>query len=89
MPAEVPDVYRDASPISHVDAASAPFLVVHGARDTVVPVTHARRLVLALRDAGVAVDYIEHPEAGHDVLLWEHVGARTMTFLGRYLDPER
>ena len=85
--AQAPAVYRDASPVTHIDAASAPFLVVHGARDTVVPVAHARRLVAALREAGIAVDYVEVPEAGHDVFAWERVGERTLAFLGRYLEP--
>jgi dipeptidyl aminopeptidase/acylaminoacyl peptidase len=86
---QVPDVYRDASPVVHVDPESAPFLVVHGVRDTVVPIAHARRLVAALREAGIAVDYVEFPDAGHDVFAWERVGERTLAFLGRYLEPDR
>lgn len=89
MPTQVPAVYRDASPVAHVDAASAPFLVVHGVHDTVVPVAHARRLVTALQEAEVAVDYVEYPDAGHDVFAWERVGARALSFLGRYLEPDR
>jgi acetyl esterase/lipase len=86
---QVPDVYRDASPVVHVDPDSAPFLVVHGVRDTVVPIAHARRLVAALREAGIAVDYVEFPDAGHDVFAWERVGERTLAFLHRYLEPDR
>ena len=89
MPTQVPAVYRDASPVAHVDPASAPFLIVHGVHDTVVPVAHARRLVAALQEAGIAVDYVEVPDAGHDVFAWERVGARTLAFLGRYLAPDR
>jgi acetyl esterase/lipase len=89
MPTQVPAVYRDASPVTHVDPAAAPFLVVHGVHDTVVPVAHARRLVAALQEAGIAVDYVEDPDAGHDVFAWERVGARTLAFLGRYLEPDR
>ena len=89
MPTQVPAVYRDASPVAHVDPASAPFLVVHGVHDTVVPIAHARRLVAALQEAGIAVDYVEDPDAGHDVFAWERVGARTLAFLGRYLEPDR
>jgi acetyl esterase len=89
LPTQVPDVYRDAAPVAHVDPTSAPFLVVHGVHDTVVPVAHARRLVAALREAGITVDYVEYPDAGHDVFAWERVGARTLAFLGRYLEPDR
>jgi acetyl esterase len=86
---QVPAVYRDASPVAHVDPTSAPFLVVHGVHDTVVPVAHARRLVAVLQEAGIAVDYVEYPDAGHDVFAWERVGARTLAFLDRYLEPNR
>ena len=85
---QVPNVYRDASPVSHVDQESAPFLVVHGVRDTVVPIAHARRLVAALQKAGVAVEAVEVPDAGHDVFSWDRVGTRVLVFLGRYLDPD-
>src|SRR4051794_10440083 len=53
---QVPEVYLDASAVSHVDKGSAPFLVVHGLQDPVVPVAHVRSLVAALREAGVAVE---------------------------------
>jgi dipeptidyl aminopeptidase/acylaminoacyl peptidase len=89
MPTQVPAVYRDASPVVHVDPASAPFLVVHGVHDAVVPIAHAQRLVAALQEAGIAVDYVEYPDAGHDIFAWERVGARTLAFLGRYLEPDR
>ncbi len=86
---QVPAIYRDASPVAHVDPESAPFLIVHGVHDTVVPIAHARRLVAALQEAGIAVEYVEYPDAGHDVFAWERVGARTLAFLSRYLEPDR
>jgi acetyl esterase/lipase len=85
---QVPTVYRDASPVSHVDRESAPFLVVHGVRDTVVPIAHSRRLVAALQKAGVAVEAVEVPDAGHDVFSWDRVGTRVLAFLERYLGPD-
>jgi dipeptidyl aminopeptidase/acylaminoacyl peptidase len=85
---QVPNVYRDASPVSHVDQESAPFLVVHGVRDTVVPIAHARRLVAALQKAGVPVEAVEVPDAGHDIFSWDRVGTRVLAFFGRYLSPE-
>jgi acetyl esterase/lipase len=86
--AQAPNVYRDASPVSHVDRKSAPFLVVHGVRDTVVPIAHARRLVAALQKAGVPVEAVEVPDAGHDIFSWDRVGTRVLAFLGRYLSPD-
>lgn len=46
---EAPEVFRAASPVQHVGAGSPPFFVLHGTRDTLVPVAEARAFVEALR----------------------------------------
>jgi acetyl esterase/lipase len=86
-PAQVPERYREASPLSWIDARTAPFLVIHGASDDVVPVAQSRRLVSALRAAGVEVAYAELPDAGHGDLAWSRVGPAALAFLGRHLRP--
>ncbi|HEX8171501.1 MAG TPA: Ig-like domain repeat protein [Thermoanaerobaculia bacterium] len=48
------DRASDASPITHIDRADAPFLLVHGANDCVVPAAQSTRLYAALRAAGVS-----------------------------------
>ena len=86
-PRQVPERYRDASPLSWIDAQTAPFLVIHGAPDDVVPVAQSRRLVSVLRAAGVEVEYSELPDAGHGDLTWSRVGPAALAFLGRHLRP--
>ena len=86
-PAQVPERYRDVSPLSWIDARTAPFLIVHGAPDDVVPVAQSRRLVSALRAARVDVEYVELPDAGHGDLDWSRVGPAALAFLGRHLRP--
>ena len=86
-PEEVPERYREASPLSWIDERTAPFLVVHGAPDDVVSVAQSRRLVSALRAAGVEVEYAELPDAGHGDLTWSRVGPAVLAFLGRHLRP--
>ena len=44
-----PERFRAASPTHRVHAEAPPFLVLHGERDTLVPVADARRFVAALR----------------------------------------
>jgi len=83
--AEVPERYRDTSPLSWIDARTAPFLVLHGALDDVVPVAQSRRLVSALRATGVEVEYVELPDAGHGDLGSFPVGPATLAFLGHHL----
>ena len=60
------DVYRQASPLSHVDADAPPFFVVHGRNDTLVPVEEARLFVERLRAASSnPVLYLELPGTEH------------------------
>jgi acetyl esterase/lipase len=47
--ADEPERFRAASPVHRVHAQAPPFLVLHGERDTLVPVADACRFVAALR----------------------------------------
>ena len=40
-----PEVFRDASPIARVHRNAPPFLVIHGSKDSVIPVEQARSFV--------------------------------------------
>ena len=62
---EIPETYRDASPLAWADAETVPFLVIHSGNDELVPVEHARRLVAALQEAQVDVAYVEFARGGH------------------------
>lgn len=89
-PDEQPAAYRDASPLSQVDAESVPFLVIHGVLDDATPVEHSRRLVAALQEARVEVTYGEYPRANHLTTAdWAFSGPWVLTFLGLHLHPER
>jgi acetyl esterase/lipase len=79
--AEVPEQYGDASPLSWIDGSTVPFLVIHGLRDDVVPVEQSRRLVAALRSAGVDVELAELPDVGHHNLTWPVIGHLALKFL--------
>ena len=52
---EDPELYELASPMSQIHADAPPFLVIHGDRDTLVPVAEARRFCRDLREKGEAV----------------------------------
>jgi acetyl esterase/lipase len=61
-----PEVFRDASPIARVERNAPPFLVVHGSKDSVIPVEQARSFVERMRAvSGSMVGYLELPGAGH------------------------
>ena len=84
---EVPERYRDASPLSWIDRRTAPFLVIHGDRDNVVPIEQSRRLVAGLRAAGIKAEWVELANAGHDDLTWDRGASATLAFLNRHLRP--
>jgi acetyl esterase/lipase len=63
---DAPDsAYAAASPLTLVSADDAPFLLVHGDADTLVPVQQSILLDEALRKAGVASELIVLEGAGH------------------------
>jgi acetyl esterase/lipase len=60
------EAYDKASPMSCVHAEAPPFFVIHGDRDTMVPVEEARRFATLLRrTTGAPVVYAEIPGAQH------------------------
>ncbi len=72
-----PEVFRDASPIARVHRNAPPFLVIHGSRDSVIPVEQARIFVERLRATSCStVGYLELPGAGHgfDLIDGERAG---------------
>jgi acetyl esterase/lipase len=64
--ADDPERARAASPLHHVHAGAPPFLVAHGDADGLVPSTHSRRLVTALRAAGVDTSFLLLGGANHE-----------------------
>jgi acetyl esterase/lipase len=84
-PREVPEQYRDASPLTWIDRRTAPFLVIHGDQDDVVPIAQSCRLVAALHSAEVSVQYLEVAGAGHDGLEWSRIGPATLAFFDHHL----
>jgi len=64
--AQAPDLYRLASPVDHITEGAPPFMIIHGANDTLIPVQEARRFSALLRARSHApVVYAELPGAQH------------------------
>ncbi len=70
-PEENPDLYRERSPIEHVDNLAAPLSIVHGVNDPRCPISQARLFRDALEEAGYEAgengdyEYNELSEEGH------------------------
>lgn len=59
------DKARKASPVTYVGKDSAPFLILHGDQDKIVPMTQSEVLVEALKKAGVEVTLQVLKGSGH------------------------
>jgi acetyl esterase/lipase len=57
--------YREASPIAHVSASSAPMLLLHGDADQTVSFRQAEVMEAAMRKVGIDVRLIRLPGGGH------------------------
>jgi acetyl esterase/lipase len=58
------ELAKTANPLTYVDKNDAPFLILHGDRDQVVPLAQSEILAKALGDAGVEVTMKALPGAG-------------------------
>ena len=63
--ADNPELWREASPINHVAADSAAFLVLQGTDDEVTPYAQSAAMVEALKKAGVRAELFTAEGAGH------------------------
>ncbi|HEX6573601.1 MAG TPA: alpha/beta hydrolase [Gemmatimonadaceae bacterium] len=64
-PSQVPDAYRQASPINYIGSHTIPTLLIHGAMDPLVSVRQSARLDSALAAAGRPHYFLELPWATH------------------------
>ncbi|TQS26695.1 prolyl oligopeptidase family serine peptidase [Microbispora sp. KK1-11] len=61
------DLLHALSPLHAFDRLAAPLLVVHGARDTNVPVYEAEQVVAAARGRGVPCELLLFEDEGHEI----------------------
>ena len=65
-PDDDPELYKAASPMSHIHPDAPPFFIVHGSVDTLAPSATARRFAEGLREVSKApVGYAELPGTQH------------------------
>jgi dipeptidyl aminopeptidase/acylaminoacyl peptidase len=63
--AEAPDLWAEATPITHVGKSSAPTLFLHGDADTTVPYQQSVSMMKKLQAAGVRTAIYTAPGAAH------------------------
>jgi len=82
---EVPELVREASPITHVTKDDPPILILHGTKDPLVPYQQSVTFAEALRKAGVTVTLQKIENGEHGDFKNEEVNGRTQAFLQKYL----
>jgi len=90
LPEEVPEVYKRASPITYVDESDAPFLLLHGTADKLVPIKQSEDMRKALEEAGVRAELYVAEGGGHvfekDPAEYDKTLARMEEFLADVFD---
>jgi acetyl esterase/lipase len=62
---EIKEAAKSASPLHRVGKPTAPFLIIHGDADSVVPLSHSKKLAEAINQAGGAAELIVKSGGGH------------------------
>ncbi len=62
---EAPDLWHEASPLFHVSPDDAPFFIIHGTDDMIVPLEQSTSLAEVLKKAGVEVELVIIKGMGH------------------------
>ncbi len=86
-----PELYKLASPITHVDAQDPPFLILHGTADKTVPVEQSEILADALQRVGVQHQLILVKDAPHTFHLQpkqQDLRPLVLEFLDKHLKPK-
>lgn len=66
-PEEMPEMAKEASPVTHVHRGCPPFLIMHGKKDTIVPIEQSKELASSLKSAKSNVVLEIIPSASHNI----------------------
>jgi len=78
-------ISRQISPTTHVTAESAPALIIHGDKDTLVPIQQSHLIMAKFKEKGVPAKLIVKPGAGHGWLGMEKDVPAIVEWLDTYL----
>jgi acetyl esterase/lipase len=83
---EAPDLYAQASPITHVTKDSPPTLILQGTIDDIVPMEQSDLLYAKLKELGVPVQYEKFDGFPHTMDITLEANVRCQWFINRFLD---
>jgi acetyl esterase/lipase len=89
--AEVPELYRQASPLTHISPDDPPILILHGTKDTTVPLEESKILAAALAKVGHPHEFVIVKDAPHTFHLQpkqRDLRPVVLGFFDKYLKPQ-
>lgn len=90
-PDEIPEIYADRSPLSHVQGCETPILLLHGEDDLRCPISQAEIFYRALKDRKCVVEMLRIPDCNHSGDTYGPLAARQLqnealvNWFGRFL----
>jgi acetyl esterase/lipase len=84
---ENPEKVRLASPVTYVNNTAAPFYLLHGGDDRLVPPAQSQLLFDALRKANVPAQLAIIPGKGHGIIAPPEQAKEIYAFFQKYLSP--
>jgi acetyl esterase/lipase len=84
-----PEIWRDASPLSHVSKSDAPFLIIHSTHDESVPIVQAETLYNQMKEAGADVKFLrlDSDHMFREPAVRRQLAFETQLFFTHYLVP--
>ncbi len=82
---EAAELYKLASPITHLDKGDPPTLILHGTIDELVPIEQADMLAKRLKELGIPYTYDRLKGYPHTMDLAKAVNIRCQWFMNRFL----
>ena len=82
---DAPELYEQASPITHVDRADPATLILHGTIDTIVPITQAEKLVNRLEANNVPYVYVPFKGGYHGYDMFTDTNPGVMYLIEQFL----
>ena len=87
---QVPEAYKDASPIAHLDAEDAPIFFFHGESDGLVRASGARDMSKEMKQLGIDTKFLLIPKAGHFAAVFNFKAFESgFDFLEKHLCPKQ
>jgi dipeptidyl aminopeptidase/acylaminoacyl peptidase len=62
---EAPELVKKANPMTYIDSSDPPVLIMHGEKDSLVPIAQSELFYDALTKAGVKAKLVRVQNAGH------------------------